>query len=226
MFRGWWVGIVSGISWRWLCVCFHSGSLVSCVGFVSAWEGGTTTWWAVWALWIVVVAWWRWSCVGELWDGRDCMVEMKLCGWACGWVVGEPWRPWVACGELCECMRGRYGCIGELCGGRGCMVEMKLCRWVVRWPWLHGGDEVVWVSMCDWGMTVGELNLVVVWRPSLVQLLVEWHKWQHLVVFFSILMLISEEKKTSWKMPKTSSPPSLRNQQALVHQFSRHKTSF
>ena len=40
---------------------------------------------------------------------------------------------------------------------------------------------------------MGELNLVVVWRSSLVQLLVEWHQWQHLVVFFSILMLILEK---------------------------------
>ena len=46
---------------------------------------------------------------------------------------------------------------------------------------------------------MGELNLVVVWRSSLVQLLVEWHQWQHLVVFFSILMLISEKIKIKIK---------------------------
>ena len=35
---------------------------------------------------------------------------------------------------LCEYMRRKYNYMGELCG---------LCEW----SWLHGGGEVVWVSI-------------------------------------------------------------------------------
>ena len=91
-------------------------AMTVCVFIVAAW-------WVVWALWVherevrlhgELCGWCEWvvmrygcmvSCVGFV-NGRGCMVEVKLCGWACGCRVvcgGHGWVEdgvWLHSGEV------------------------------------------------------------------------------------------------------------------------------
>ena len=120
----WGVQAACGLAYEGeVCMGELRAAWVSCVGCVSE------LWWGV-AAWV--------SCVSFV-NGHGCMVEVKLCGWVCGWGwlhSGVGWLSWRWMVVAMGCMWTAYGlfvvdveAVGELwgawwwCGG---------CVWAVR----------------------------------------------------------------------------------------------